>query len=134
MKKLNLQIQSVSDIITNSSTEVFMIYSKDSLQQIKSLVNAILSLADCKETFDDLFIIKPKIETEELFNSHPEYKNLSSEELHEQALKYDAWKRWDNPWPTVYGYEVIAKDIKNDNVAAKLSNIDEIFGTYGQYC
>ena len=40
-----IKIQSVSDIITNSSSEVFMVYDVDGLERIKELVNAVLSLS-----------------------------------------------------------------------------------------
>ena len=37
-------------------------------------------------------------------------------------------------YPYVNHYEVVAKDVKNDNTAKILSQIDEIFNTYARYC
>ena len=66
MENKILKIQSISDIITNSSTEVFMVYDNDSIKNIKELVNAVLSInKDNKYTFDDLFTIKPTIRKED---------------------------------------------------------------------
>lgn len=52
-----IKIQSVSDVITNSSTEVFIVYDSGNIDSIKQIVNAILSI-DGHYTFDDLFTIK----------------------------------------------------------------------------
>lgn len=52
-----INIQSISDIITNSSTEVYTIYTKKDIKTIKSIVNALLAL-NGDLTFDDLFDIK----------------------------------------------------------------------------
>lgn len=54
---MNIKIQSISDVITNSSTEVFVIYDSGNIDSIKKVVNAILSI-DGNYTFDDLFTIK----------------------------------------------------------------------------
>lgn len=53
---MNINIQSVSDIITNSSSEVFTLYSLRHKDLIKNVVNAILAV-NGDYTFDDLFEI-----------------------------------------------------------------------------
>lgn len=55
MKKIN--IKSLTDVITNSSTEIFTIYNKEAVNKIKQMVNSILALSDATSnlTFDDLF-------------------------------------------------------------------------------
>lgn len=52
-----IKVQSISDIITNSSTEVFVVYDSTNVDSIKTIVNAILDI-DSSYTFDDLFTIK----------------------------------------------------------------------------
>lgn len=52
-----ITIQSISDIITNSSTEVYTIYTKNDIKTIKSIVNALLAV-NGDSTFDDLFDIE----------------------------------------------------------------------------
>lgn len=55
----NFKPKSLTDVITNSSTEVYTYYSDGGIKTIKEMVNAILSLnSDNKYTFDDLFEIK----------------------------------------------------------------------------
>ena len=58
-----IKIQSFSDVITNSSTEVFIVYTENNIKSIKDVVNAILAI-DSKYTFDDLFNISMSINTD----------------------------------------------------------------------
>lgn len=55
-----IKVQSISDIITNSSTEVFIVYDSGNIDSIKHVINAILSI-DGHYTFDDLFTIKMNV-------------------------------------------------------------------------
>lgn len=52
-----IKVQSISDLITNSSTEVFVVYDSTNVDSIKNIVNAILAI-DSSYTFDDLFTIR----------------------------------------------------------------------------
>lgn len=52
-----ITIQSISDIITNSSTEVYTVYHLSNKDDIKNVVNAILAI-NSNYTFDDFFTIK----------------------------------------------------------------------------
>jgi len=47
---------SITDVITNSSTSVFVVHRESDINSIKELVNAILAI-DGNYTFDDLFEI-----------------------------------------------------------------------------
>ena len=51
------KIKSLTDVITNSSTEVFTIYNQGAINKVKEIVNSILALSDATSnlTFDDLF-------------------------------------------------------------------------------
>lgn len=69
-----IKIQSFSDVITNSSSSVFVVYTESNIKSIKEVVNAILAI-DSEYTFDDLFDINMSINTDVL---------LSTEELPEE--------------------------------------------------
>lgn len=56
-------INSITDVITNSSTSVFIIYAEHNIKSIKDIVNAILAI-DSDYTFDDLFNISMSINTD----------------------------------------------------------------------
>ena len=58
-KNNTIKVKSITDVITNSSTEVFTFYNDGGIKTIKDTVNAILAInCDNKYTFDDLFDIK----------------------------------------------------------------------------
>lgn len=50
-------IQSISDIITNSSSEAFMTVSYNGIDIFKEIINSILKLSHSNKTCDDYFII-----------------------------------------------------------------------------
>ena len=58
MKKINLKIHSFIDIITNSSTEIYIQATSQTISNIKSLVNSILSIGGSTLKCDDIFTIK----------------------------------------------------------------------------
>ena len=127
-------VQSVSGIITNSSSEVFMVYSDQSFKQIKELVNAILAInGENKYTFDDLFEVEANMDKEWFLEQYPEYDGLSDEELLEKARQYDE-ENYGEGYPYVNGYVVTAKNVAHDDISAKLSSLDKIFESYVSYC
>jgi hypothetical protein len=134
MNKKVTFVQSVSDIITNSSSEVFMVYSDQSFKQIKELVNAILAInGENKYTFDDLFEVEANMDREWFLEQYPEYDGLSDGELLEKARQYDE-ENYGEGYPYVNGYVVTAKNVAHDDIAAKLSSLDRIFESYVSYC
>lgn len=57
MNKVTLHIHSFIDIITNSSTEIYVSASQYTVDHIKQLVDAILKLGNSDKTCDDLFMV-----------------------------------------------------------------------------
>ena len=83
---VDIKIQSISDIITNSSTEVFTIYRRHNIQDIKDLVNSLFKLIS-NLRFDDFFTITLYINeyvVDDLYDSYEELQNQfnSSSELY----------------------------------------------------
>lgn len=97
MEKIIIKIQSVSDVITNSSTEIYTVCTEHTLDRLKDIVNSILKIADSTLTADDLF-------TFEL-----------DKESNEYSVYYDR------------GYKVIPKKENYTEAAKYLSNIIDIF-------
>jgi len=58
MKSLLIPIHSQVDLITNSSSEIFVSTSKSSCTVVKNLITSILALAGSTKTCDDLFIVE----------------------------------------------------------------------------
>lgn len=91
--KTDIKIQSISDIITNSSTEIFTVYSRSDLNTVKDIVNAILAI-DGKYTFDDLFTIHMSIDDyaiEDLYNDNESLQERfhDSDELYDLLINAD---------------------------------------------
>lgn len=141
MLRIGIKIQSISDIITNSSTEVFMLYSIRNIQVIKNIVNAILAI-DNNYTFDDLFNIHMTIDEDvidSIYESYEEvqkeYKSIddfinyihqaSEDELYDLEDTYEDYNIFD-------GYKVSIKEgVENTKVLQKaktlLNTLDNIF-------
>lgn len=67
-----IKVQSISDLITNSSTEVFVVYDSTNVDSIKNIVNAILAI-DSSYTFDDLFTIKMIVSENAIYKMYREW-------------------------------------------------------------
>lgn len=108
---MKINIQSVSDIITNSSTEVFTMYRSSDINTIKNIVNAILAI-NSDVTFDDLFKIEMHI-SETVFqylweNSEQIQKEFPNEDDfydYLETLPVEKLSRYEKIWDDVYPYD-----------------------------
>ena len=150
-----IKIQSISDIITNSSTEVFCMYSQRDKEEIKKLVNAILALSNSVVTFDDLFEIKMDVkwdaayhiwdgdeEVQQKYKSEDDFfeflKTLNDDQLKEYDEKF-AGCYTDTPMTLYDGYTVSVKPgvVETETVKkAKeaINYIKNIFDYEAAYC
>lgn len=120
-----ITIQSISDVITNSSTEIYTVYTKNDIKTIKRVVDALLAV-NGDSTFDDLFDIKLFINDsvfEYLWDDSPElqeeYPNkdkfceyLETCDNQEDLDRFeDIWydTRWDYYHSFYDGYSVTLK-------------------------
>lgn len=105
---------SISDVITNSSSEVFVYFDKTSEGKLKELVNVILATFDVPKTFDDLFTIEYELSDEAVEN------DCSVEEaLSEGANDYG---------PLIESYKVVPKERGHyEYLCEKLSDLIDIF-------
>jgi hypothetical protein len=100
LESIILNIQSVNDIITNSSSEVVIRYDKEGILKIKDLVNTLLS-PFTSLMFDDLFTVT-------FIDEGYDYDdNEYSKEYEENDPELDAainrsWERtYDDSFPTM---------------------------------
>lgn len=84
---MEFKIKSITDVITNSSTEVFTIYNDDSINKIKELFNTLITSSDKNVTFDDLFQVEYDINDDYLLEYYDEY--LTANNLAEELLKWN---------------------------------------------
>lgn len=54
---MKFYLQSWSDVITNSSTEIYQEATEYTVSAVKEIINTILKIAGSDKTCDDLFIV-----------------------------------------------------------------------------
>ncbi len=117
---MKIKIQSISDLITNSSSEIFTIYTKKEIEILKEMISKIF-----EEDFDNLFFIKYDISEDYL----DEYSSCDN-----QKQSYEDWalERNENldydEIPLVSDIWIKAKNPQNDDKAKALNVILNLFG------
>lgn len=101
LESIILNIQSINDIITNSSSEVVVRYDREGILKIKDLVNTLLS-PFTSLMFDDLFTVTF------IDEGYDDNDNEYSKEYEENDPELDAaidrsWERtYDDGFPTMF--------------------------------
>lgn len=109
-----MKILSISDVITNSSSEVFVYFDKTSEKKLKELVDTILATFDVPKTFDDLFTIEY-----ELSDEADEHGYSVEEALSEGIGDYE---------PLIESYKVFPKEHgQYEYLCKKLSDLIDMF-------
>lgn len=126
MNLLVIPIQSVTDVVTNSSSEIFVIYRKSDFEFIKEIVNELLKLAGSNKTFDDLFELKIWT-TEEAEEDYA--KSGSSQDFIDWCMDKDLDIDIDERNPYIESYTIDAKSEEAKSVAYKLSKLAFLFET-----
>lgn len=151
-----VKIKSKTDIITNSSTEVYMMNRPggESLRSIKELVNAFLAKGGSPETFDDLFEAESYFNEDSTFDAYEDMRQeldyMSKNDLKpykefidhsgnlipwdsltlEQKKKFaETHERYTDLYEPLLnsGYVFKAKDPKDEDLAKILNNIETIY-------
>lgn len=142
----DIKLQSLIDVITNSSTSIYTMYDIRDKDTIKSIVNAILAI-EGKHTFDDLFemgfTVNPWI-LEDIYNRdeflQEQYSTFEAFEDYISTLSDEELVEWDDvakdstydPICLFDGFWVsVKKDITETEVLKKaaqaIQTIDNIF-------
>lgn len=144
-------VKSVTNVITNSSSETFLVVNENAIDTVKNFINAILKAAESEKTCDDLFDVTPSLseEVEEYwedlewkdeylekkFKGHsiPSDFIISEEEkrafLLEKAKKHD-WEGGEGS-PLIEGIKIKPKSGIN---IPDLDGINNIFSSEERYC
>ena len=131
-----IEIQSISDVITNSSTEVYITYYPSDKNAIINVVNAILAI-NGEGKFEDYFEFK-WIPNEDFLYEKWEKDEIEIpfeqwvESLPESFL-FSEYQQWDGCRNFIEGYSITAKDPKNSKAADLLTGLDSIFTTDVSY-
>lgn len=153
MKKIIIPIHSFIDVVTNSSTSIYVGCHDNTINYAKDLINDLLKVAGSDKTADDLFVFKVLAnkdnEMDEIFENLEEYypdvnfDEISSDENKKLADKvfYDICEGNISPlhdWGKSYnGYDtrsLILESKNNDKLTIDLgSRIERIFLIDGEY-
>jgi hypothetical protein len=109
-----ITLHSFSDIITNSSTEIFTTCTENSVELIKKFINTILKEAGSDKTADDLFTIR----------------NYNTKEVYEQGdimeiINYDDLEFNNVTNSNKVSIEIIPKSQENKDLASLLYSMFE---------
>ena len=56
-----MKVKSVTNVITNSSSETFLVVNENAIDTVKNFIDAILETAGSEKTCDELFDITPSL-------------------------------------------------------------------------
>lgn len=137
---MRIKIQSISDIITNSSSEVYTILEYDAVESVKRIIDSILALAGHGFHWDDFFKIEEDFDEEDALEYHKEqwenseheegeeYKEPSHDELLDFVHEFneEAWDSGDGHIIETY-LKFIPIDPDAKESAALLHKLNELF-------
>ena len=143
---MKIYIQSLSDLITNSSSEVYSILQGDSVESVKRIIDSILALAGHGFHWDDFFKIYEDFDEEDASYRHKEeweyeehsegeeYKEPTREELLAWVHGYNDARSDDGEGSlvdTCITFVPIDPDAKES--AILLDKLNYLFDNYVQY-
>lgn len=133
---MNFKIQSISDVITNSSTEVYITYYPADKDAIIDIVNAILAINGGGK-FEDYFEFKWILNEDFLYDRWVDDEiKIPFEQWIEslpESFLFSEYERWGDCHNFIEGYSITAKDPKNSKAADLLTSLDSIFTTDVSY-
>lgn len=129
-----MKIKSITDIITNSSTEVFTIITDHGIKRVKDLLREVLNLVGDKRGVDEIFTFKVKRDStycELIYNEYTgkdDWDDLSESEQEEfinNHYEYDD--------PTSEYLTITCKDKKYKPLIEQLEGIENFFTHEARY-
>ncbi len=126
---ISVKIQSVSDLITNSSSEVFVIYTKEGIRTLKDIVSQLLN-----KDFDEYFTVEI-ICNEYCWQTYEERPEDESDLSYEDwCFKHcEDWNDYDGA-PAIENIKIVAKNPEDEKAARLINSIPYIFGSESRYC
>ena len=127
MNQLKLTVHSFIDLITNSSTEIYVSAHDKTIRAAKAMVNKVLAAAGAAQTADDLFdfALTVTVTNEKTWKeSEVDVKSPEGKEALENQEQ-----------PELHLLVTAKADSPDANAAAKaLSELSELFNAEEKYC
>jgi len=138
---MRIKIQSESDIITNSSSEVFIKYDTKSVDTFKEKFQKLIKLLGSNVDIDDAIEIIPVFDDEDEAISEWKENNHTDREPSKQELYDYVFKETDHSFrikeksfPFIYDLEIRAKDPKYAELVNIMQYFTEPFESEELYC
>lgn len=126
---MRLTIQSISDIITNSSSEVFVIFTKERIQTLKNIISELLG-----KDFDKHFrvdIICNEYCEDDYNERGDDEADLSFEDW---CFKHcEDWNDYEGS-PAITDINIVAKNPEDKRAADLLNRLPYLFESESRYC
>ena len=126
---MKFKIQPISDLITNSSSESFVIYTKEGIEILKSIVSELLG-----KDFDDYFMIHVNVNEyciDDYDSRDEDEANLS---LEDWCFKHcEDWNNYEG-CPAIESIAILAKNPRDARTAELLNRLPYIFESETRYC
>ena len=126
MKKI--RIKSITDVITNSSSEAYTYVDDDSINKVKELINAIIQVVEGKGTCDGYFDVRFGYSDKDWLKEcwrddhYDENREPTEEELYEYGkIKLEQTLDYCEGRPEFDHIEVIAKCPEHEELAKKIT-------------
>lgn len=144
---MKIYTQSLSDIITNSSSETYTILQGDSVESVKKIIDSILDLAGHGFHWDDFFKIYEDFDEDDALYRYKEewndqeheegeeYKEPTREELLDFVHDYNS-ERWDEGEGSIIETYItfLPTDPDSKQAAVLLHKLNDLFESQTQYC
>lgn len=123
-----MKIQSLNDVITNSSTEIYQEATEYTVKAVKEIINVILKIGGSDKSCDDLFTVS--IEHEDMLEEYFEnlYDYGFSEE--QKGIFDEIRNRRDEQGGLISNSETYNELVKVGLVGTVLPTIEEFVETY----
>ena len=122
-----MKVKSVTNVITNSSSETFLVVNENAIDTVKNFINAILEAASSEKTCDELFDITPSL-CEDIKEYWEDWE-WKDEYLEKKFKVKDQFNQIDGAISRLLKIKEIVLD---KVIQAKNENEDEVGGTAKQ--
>lgn len=124
-----MKLQSLNDVVTNSSMEVYQEATQYTVNAVKDIINVILKISGSDKSCDDLFTVS--IDYEDMFDSYFE-SCLDGFELDDEHLSIveEIMQHRDDSGQLLSNSEVYNELVKTGLVGSVIPTIKEYTDTY----
>lgn len=128
MMEVRIKVQSLSDVITNSSSEIMTTITGDAVDVIKEMVDELLRVGGSRYCFDNLFTI------ETFWDREDEWEDMGYDSKEDYIHELEDSGGELEGRSSGMSYSVKAKDPNNEEAARLLNKLQGITDSFEYYC